>query len=277
MTALLLASAGTVAAASNSLGAPAVAPTTGTTSTDFGLRVSYDSAQEFPATRVVALVAGRTVTMALVAGTATHGTYEATTRLPAGRWPVTFAATASQGKSPTLAGPTVVVTAPATVTPRPAPTSTPRSTPVPVPPATPPPPPPGAVTAVPAPTAAVATGSASASPAPGGVPDSAPPPAGVVVGTPGGAVLSVGEPSAAANASGSLFVELAVLAIVGLGAAWWMVGTRRRRPPAPPAAAHHAAATPGPVRPPPRRIAEWELAALDDEPIGTVHTYGQRP
>ena len=48
--------------------------------------------------------------MALFSGRSDDGVWEASARLPAGTWPVTFQATAAQGKNPTLAGPTLVVT-----------------------------------------------------------------------------------------------------------------------------------------------------------------------
>ena len=157
---------GVVAAAGpNELSNGWVSPTSGTTSTAFTFSVDYRSDREFAATSVVAVVAGRSVTLRLAGGNASAGTFRGTSALPAGRWPVTFQAQASQGPSPSLAGPTLVVAAPppppppATPKPTPAPPPPPPSTPVPAPATTAPVPPTTtpATTPRPQPSAAVTT------------------------------------------------------------------------------------------------------------------------
>jgi hypothetical protein len=121
------------AAGPNELSNGWVSPTTGTTSTAFTFSVDYRSDKDFGASSVVAMVAGRSVTLRLASGNASGGTFRGTSTLPAGRWPVSFRAQASQGPSPSLAGPTLVVTAPAPTPPPP----TPKPTPPPPPPPTP--------------------------------------------------------------------------------------------------------------------------------------------
>lgn len=126
---LLLSPGMTAAAAPNQLSNGGVTPGTGTTQTTFTFSVVYSSERDFAATGVVALVAGSSVTLSLVSGTSTAGTHQGSASLPAGTWPVTFQAQATQGPDATLAGPTVVVSAPAT--PQPVPV-TPAPTPKPV-------------------------------------------------------------------------------------------------------------------------------------------------
>ena len=109
LTALVGAPSAALAAPPNALAAPAAAPPAGTTATTFGFSVQYVSTGGNAATGVTASVAGRTVTMRLAAGTATAGTWTASTTLPSGSWPVTFRAVAAKGPQPTVTGPTVVV------------------------------------------------------------------------------------------------------------------------------------------------------------------------
>lgn len=100
----------TASAATNLLDRAETSPTSGTTSTTFRLRVSYEG--RFPALRVHVAVADRTLVLSLVSGTSTDGTWEASLQLPAGVWPVVFTAVAERGNSPTLAGPTLTVLEP---------------------------------------------------------------------------------------------------------------------------------------------------------------------
>lgn len=102
----------TASAATNLLDSPEAAPASGTTSTVFRLRVSYEG--RFPALRVEVTVANRTVPMTLVTGSPADGTWEVSIQLPAGTWPVVFDAVAERGNSPTLTGPTLTVAGPET-------------------------------------------------------------------------------------------------------------------------------------------------------------------
>jgi hypothetical protein len=150
-------------AAANVLSDPGVTPTSGTTATTFVLTVTYASTQ--PARAAVAVwaeVAGQQVSLSLVSGTATNGTYQGATTLPAGTWTVNFGAESASGPNPQpapIAHPSpIVVTGPEPPpTPNP-PTPTPAPTPVPPPGSTPAPP-----TPAPSPTTAP-------SPAPSGLP-----------------------------------------------------------------------------------------------------------
>lgn len=121
------------AEAPNQLANPRVSPGSGSTATSFTFAVDYASVKGFAATSVVALVAGRSVALGLASGTPTGGTYAGSSTLPAGTWSVTFEAQASQGPSPSVAGPTVIVSAPNPVAPPP------PSPPPPPPPTAPPP------------------------------------------------------------------------------------------------------------------------------------------
>ena len=66
-----------VAAASNALSAGKAMPASGTTQTSFTLSVGYLSPHGAPATRVVALAANRTIEMALFSGRSDDGVWEA--------------------------------------------------------------------------------------------------------------------------------------------------------------------------------------------------------
>ena len=261
------------AAASNALSDGSVSPGAGTTETSFLFTVSYTSPRGIGATRVVSLVANQSIDMGLIAGTPDNGVYQATTPLPAGTWPVTFQATAAQGKNPTLAGPTVVVsdvaTAPPPPTAAPPPPAPAPAPPVPLSPAEGG----GPVEEVPGTEVAAPINAAE----PSLVSPSEASPAGVVVGTPWGEVI----PAATPEGGVPWTVVVAALATIALVATGWHIvaALRRRRPavvPTPPA----AVAPSRQVRasaPRKRSLADWELYGLDDEPIGTVEYIGRSP
>lgn len=284
-----------VAAASNALSAGKVMPASGTTQTSFTLSVGYLSPHGVPATRVVALVANRTIEMALFSGRSDDGVWEASARLPAGTWPVTFQATAAQGKNPTLAGPTLVVAAAPSPTAPPTPAAPPATAPPqPIPPEPAPPAPPAPPAAPAAPPAASLVTAPPASPLTIAAPQPAGP--GAVEAQPSAGASEL-APATAGKPDGDLLpapsidgfsgappLSLLLIAVAGLGA--FVGGSRlvafarhrRRREPAlelAPAAA--AAGAAGPTVRPARRPAEWELASLDDEPIGTVDYLGLQP
>ena len=125
--AALLGAPPTASAAANSLDSAGVSPSSGTPSTTFVLRVAYQGT--FPAQRVDAVVAGDSLPMTRVSGTADAGTWQVSTTLPAGSWPVTFTATTDRGNSPVLAGGLVVVSAVATPPPAATPPPTPQRAP----------------------------------------------------------------------------------------------------------------------------------------------------
>lgn len=116
VTALLGAPSAT-SAATNELSAAQASPVVGSTSTAFTFRVTYEG--RFPATSVSTTVAGQTLAMRLISGSATSGTWGVSTTLPAGSWQVVFSATVERGTGPSLAGPTVSVKATATMLPAP--------------------------------------------------------------------------------------------------------------------------------------------------------------
>ena len=269
-----------VAAASNELSAGKAMPATGTTQTSFTLSVVYASPQGFPASRVVALVANQTIELTLFGGRADDGVWEATTLLPAGSWPVSFQATAVQGKSPTLAGPTIVVSS------APSPPAPPQSTPQPepIPPQPGSQPPPVDPLAPPAAPDAASTASGTEDVATVEADDSAlavteTEPVAAAVGPPAGILLPA--PGDDGFPTGLLFAPLLVaVGAIGavVGARRWSAVARRRRGEPPPqpstTSAHPVAAA---AARPARRIADWELASLDDEPIGTVDYTGLQP
>lgn len=121
--ALLGAPSTVLAAPPNALSAAAVSPTSGSTSTLFVFSVRYVSSGGNPARAVSVSVAGRTLAMSRISGTSTNGSFRATTTLPAGSWPTTFAAQPAQGPEPILAGPTLAVAS--AVTPAPSPSVAP--------------------------------------------------------------------------------------------------------------------------------------------------------
>jgi hypothetical protein len=107
-------------AAINTLHSPLLSPSSGTPTTMFLLRVSYSGS--FPAMSVDAVVAGATLPMMRMSGTAESGAWQASTTLPAGTWPIVFTATTSRGNSPVLPGGSLAVSVPATQ-PTPAPSA----------------------------------------------------------------------------------------------------------------------------------------------------------
>lgn len=111
-------------AASNTLLGAEVTPTSGTTATSFVFTVRYEG--RFAATRVEATAGPTAVALVRISGTALDGAWRGSSHVPAGTWPVTFAAVALQGSAPSLAGPTLTVvpdapaaTAPSTSSPLP--------------------------------------------------------------------------------------------------------------------------------------------------------------
>ncbi|HEX9893868.1 MAG TPA: hypothetical protein VGA78_08080, partial [Gemmatimonadales bacterium] len=134
---LLVLAPPTLGAPGNQLSEGSVNPVNGTTANSFVFTVRYTSAQGHPATSVSATVSTFTVPMGLIAGTASDGTFQGNTNLPAGSFNVTFLADAQQGFDPSLAGPTVTVSFAPPPTPAPTPPPTPVPTPPPAPVATP--------------------------------------------------------------------------------------------------------------------------------------------
>ncbi len=110
----------TVSAGSeNTLWGAAVSPPSGTTATAFVLSVRYQGPTGATAGAITATVAGRSLPMRLVAGSATDGSWAASATLPAGAWTTRFVAAAPSGADSTLTGPsvTVVDAAPASAAP----------------------------------------------------------------------------------------------------------------------------------------------------------------
>ncbi len=164
VVAALIGAPSTASAAANTLHAPVISPTIGSPTTTFTLRVSY--AGHHAAERVDAAVANRSLALTRVSGTPEAGTWQASTTLPSGTWPVTFTATTDRGNSPVLAAGSVVVGGVAA----PLPTSGPTpklAPPAPTPQSVGPFPPPESPPADPAPawTPAPPSGSAGAAPA----------------------------------------------------------------------------------------------------------------
>ena len=131
-----LASAPMPARAASVLSNGIVAPTSGTTADSFTFSVDYASSDPIqPAQAVWADVGSVTVTLHKVSGTAHDGTWQGTSTLPAGSWPVTFHATTSIDAQPApIDGPIVTVTQAPIPTPLPTPRPTARPTPTPSPP-----------------------------------------------------------------------------------------------------------------------------------------------
>jgi hypothetical protein len=270
----------TLGAPGNQLTQGSVNPLNGTTANSFVFTVRYTSAQGHPATSVTATVSTFTVPMGLIAGTASDGTFQGNTNLPAGSWPVTFLADAQKGFDPSLAGPTVTVTLapPPTPAPTPAPTPvpTPPPTPVPTPPPTPVPTPPPTPVPTPPPTPAPTLApSVPSSPAEGTTP------------TPGssgflGGVVETPTPSSGLDPApgiGGADVEsqlwtlliggLIAIAALTLFGIFLILRDRRRST----VDERVALIERSPAAPPPRPArprADWEDYALDDLPLGTV-------
>ena len=229
----------TVAAAGpNQLANGRVAPGSGSTTTAFTFTVNYASDKGFAATSVVALVAGRSIPLRLVSGAATAGTYAGSATLPAGKWAVSFEARAAQGPDASLAGPTVTVTAPKPVAPRPTPPPPPKPPPPPPPPPAPttapvrPPTPPPAPPTTAATPKASASASASATPTASSTdqaasptqtdrgssatPDETASPGSMAPGAPGGAVSAERDSGSGDRAAAWLLGIVGMLALAGL-------------------------------------------------------------
>jgi hypothetical protein len=109
MAALLVAPSSVLAAQPNELRAPAINPRSGSTLTPFELSVQYRSSAGNPAQSVTASLAGLTVPLSLVSGTAVKGTWTRALLLPSGSWTVSFHATVASGPQPTVSAGTVTV------------------------------------------------------------------------------------------------------------------------------------------------------------------------
>jgi hypothetical protein len=256
----------TVAAPPNELLSGNVSPNSGTTKTTFAFSVHYQSGQGNKPSSVTAVAGNVVVPLHLISGTRADGRYRGTARLPAGRWQVTFHATA-RGNDPILDGPTVRVTGFGT------PSATPRPTPRPT--VAPPP------SAAPQTTAPTTPDPATHSPTKR--PRKATP-------TPratglGGGGLATPTPEAGPAAGGGTDAERQVVTIltgglIAIGAlaligVFALLRDRRRRsrdarleflP-------QGAATAPASARPAatPRAPTAWERDyALDEEPIGTI-------
>ncbi len=188
-----------VALAATQLLNGAATPSSGTTATTFVISVNYVSAPEArPAVSVTVEIVGLggPSPMTLVSGSDTDGTWRTSTMLPPGAWDLVFAAIAQGEDPPSLAGPTLVVTAGPTPTPGP----TPPATPVPT----------SAATATPRPTSAPTPLPPGVTPQPTPRPTPLPPgvtPAPATPGTapgdpPASEAATSGEPQAAGEPSG---------------------------------------------------------------------------
>jgi len=111
LAALTVAPSSVFAAAPNQLTQPSLQPNVGTTETAFVLSVVYRSEAGNPASAVTATVAGKTVSMSMVAGTSVDGSWTATTLLPVGSWKVTYTAVA-KGPDPRISGGVITVADP---------------------------------------------------------------------------------------------------------------------------------------------------------------------
>jgi hypothetical protein len=263
------------AAAPNQLSSPTVSPTSGETTTIFSFGVHYVG--RYPATDVTVVVGPRTIVLALTSGSATDGTYAGSSQLPAGTWPVTFNAVATQANPPTINGPGVTVAGP-TPSPKPsiapAPTAAPTAT---------------TKTTVPSSTTTVSGGSGgSVSQAP-----ATPAPVAAASGTPGPVVAALAGATDEAHRGGGVVtsptlggadfapkafwpVMLGGFGVIGLFVAYYVFAMdrdrRRRALAAEMALAAQRSAMAAPIAAEPDRApAVWELdARLEDAPIGTV-------
>jgi hypothetical protein len=265
----------TVAAPANVLLNGNVNPNSGSTNTTFDFIVRYESGRGNKPTSVTAVAGNVVVPLHLVSGTRADGRYRGLARLPAGRWQVTFHASA-RGNDPTLDGPTVTVTKVVK------PSATPRPTPRPT----------SAPTAAALPSAAPQT-TAPTTPAPATHSPTRKPrratPTPRATGLAGGG-LSTPTPEATAEpaAGGGTDTERQVVTIltgglIAIGAlaligAFALLRDRRRRSRDArlellPEGAATPVATPAGARPAAtlRAPTAWERDyALDEEPIGTV-------
>jgi hypothetical protein len=239
-TFLWLCCAQVVFAGVNQLSGGRATPTSGTNQTVFIFSVSYQSSKGWAPQAVIANVAGKSVMLQLVSGTAPHGVYRGSSILPAGTWSVVFSASAAKGPNTTLAGPTLTVRA-AKLAPTPAPKLTPTPAPKPLPKAISSPAATAASTTPPAhptparPAATRLPRSSSVAAAHSGPPPSKRPLPAVLTthSSPSATPLRLGngrgQPS---QASASIALLLAVLAVCLLAAAGvlLLIGRRHRQP-----------------------------------------------
>jgi hypothetical protein len=108
LAALVVAPSSAFAAQPNQLRAASVSPGSGTVATVFTMSVQYVSPAGNPASSVTASVAGISLPLVRVSGSATDGTWRTFTLLPAGGWTVTFRANVSSGPQPTASASVVV-------------------------------------------------------------------------------------------------------------------------------------------------------------------------
>jgi hypothetical protein len=269
--ALALPSGVVMAAAPNQLSSPKVSPVSGDTTTTFSFSVHYVG--DYPAVSVTAVVGSRTITLNLASGSKSDGIYAGSSRLPAGRWPVTFNAVATKANPPSTTGPTVTVARLAS-SPKPsaAPTQSSPSSPLPR-------------SAAPSAVAVVSTSSGStakpkatsaAKPAAKAAPSHSRPPVAAAIGLP--------TDDRHADPPGSIdyvpggFWEVMVggLAVIGMVVAYYLFAMKRDRRRLSMAAEMAVATKPSLVAAPvtdeeERAPAVWEQdARLEDAPIGTV-------
>ncbi|HEX6656147.1 MAG TPA: hypothetical protein VF153_08060 [Candidatus Limnocylindria bacterium] len=115
------------AAQPNQLSSGDALPVVGDSPTSFVLSVQYASTGSNAAQTVTAMVAGQTIPLALLSGSALDGIWGATVTLPEGVWIVTFNATTAGGPQPPPTYSEVTVNAPAS-SPAPAPSDDPSGT-----------------------------------------------------------------------------------------------------------------------------------------------------
>ena len=263
---LVVVEAGHVTAAPpNTLSNGSVSPGSGLTTTTFVFSVVYASTSSAPAASVVALVANKSVPLALVSGTNDNGTFRGSAKLPAGSWPVVFQAAVTKRNNPVpLTGPTVVVSAP---TPPPTPTPRVTLTPGPTPTATP------IASTTPQPSSPASGQTGSGVPSLTGQPSATQPGGGTgsasaiaTVLTGGGIVPGSTDGDLGTFLTGGL-VAIGLLAVVGFTAIWH---DRRREQEARRPVVALAGEPAASLKPPGPRSA-WERDyAMQDEPIGTV-------
>jgi hypothetical protein len=127
LAALIWAPLSVWAAPLNTLSSPYVSPASGDTNTVFTFSVRYISLAGTIANSVSVTVAGRVVGLTLTSGTSIDGTWTGSSRLAAGTWGTQFSAVPAKGPKPSLAGPTVTVTAAASATVGPSASTAPSS------------------------------------------------------------------------------------------------------------------------------------------------------
>jgi hypothetical protein len=102
LAALVMAPSSVFAASPNELRAADVSPVIGLSTHPFAFSIQYHSAADNPAQSVSVSVAGISMPLLLVSGTAIDGTWQATGPLPTGTWTVTFTAQVANGEQPSL-------------------------------------------------------------------------------------------------------------------------------------------------------------------------------